>query len=158
MQPKQRFLITVASSLALLAALPASPKPTVSRTDYRSWRVYGGGPDNIHYSTLNQINRSNVHKLEVAWTYDTGDAFPDSEMECNPIIVHAILFATTPKLRVIALEAETGKLRWSFNPNEGTEVTGHTRNRGLTYWEEGKDQRIYFVTDHDLYALEARTG
>ena len=158
MKSNERFLITVASLLVLLAPFSASPKRAVPRTDYRDWKVCGGGPDNIHYSTLNQINRSNVHKLEVAWTYDTGDAFPDSEMQCNPIIVHGVLFATTPKLRVIALDAATGKLRWSFNPNEGRKVAGHTRNRGLTYWEEDKQQRLYFVTDHYLYALEAQTG
>ncbi|PYV44263.1 MAG: pyrrolo-quinoline quinone [Acidobacteria bacterium] len=158
MKSNKGLLITVASLLALLAPFPASPKRAVLQTNYRDWKAYGGGPDNIHYSALNQINRSNVNTLEAAWTYDTGDAFPDSEMECNPIIVHATFFATTPKLRVIALDAATGKLRWSFNPNEGAKVAGNTRNRGLAYWEEGKDQRIYFVTHHYLHALEARTG
>jgi quinoprotein glucose dehydrogenase len=152
------FLITVTSLLVLLAQSPASPKRSLPQTGYREWKVYGGGPDNIHYSSLNQINRSNVHKLEVAWTFDTGDAFPDSEMQCNPIVVRGVLFATTPKLRVIALDASTGELRWSFHPNEGKELSGHLRNRGLTYWEDGGDQRIYLVAQNYLYALEARTG
>ena len=86
---------------------------------YRDWKVYGGGPDNIRYSKLDQINRDNVSRLHVAWNYDTGDVFPGSEMECNPIIVDGTLFATTPKLRVIALDAATGALRWSFDPNLG---------------------------------------
>ena len=116
-----------------------SPSP-----GYRDWKVYGGGPDNIHYSTLRQINRDNVHKLAVAWTYDSGDAFSGSEMECNPIVAHGVLYATTPKLRLIALDAATGKLRWSFDPNQGGKVSTKRRNRGVTYWEE------WFFTSADL--------
>src|SRR5688572_2643800 len=85
---------------------------------YESWMSYGGGPDNIHYSTLKQIKRANVHRLAVAWSYDTGDAFDGSEMQCNPVIVGGVLYATSPKLRVFALDAATGKERWSFDPNE----------------------------------------
>jgi len=59
---------------------------------YREWTVYGGGPDSIRYSALDRINRGNVARLEVAWTFDTGDAFPDSEMECNPIVVNAVSY------------------------------------------------------------------
>src|SRR3972149_1844030 len=86
---------------------------------YREWKEYGGGPESIRYSSLDQVNRRNVHAIEVAWTYDTGDAFEGSEMQCNPIVAGGLLYATTPKLRVIALDAATGKLRWSFAPNEG---------------------------------------
>jgi quinoprotein glucose dehydrogenase len=132
-----------------MALMLGSPKP-----DYRSWKVYGGGPENIRYSRLNQINRDNVKRLEVAWTFDTGDASPGSEMQCNPIVVDGTLFATTPKLRVIALDAATGKLLWSFDPNEGRKAVGKSRNRGLAYWEG----RIYVTARHFLYSLDARTG
>src|SRR5260370_37836324 len=98
---------------------------------YRDWRVYGGSPENIRYSKLDQINRDNVTRLQVAWTYDTGDAFPGSEMQCNPIVIDGVLYATTPKLRVIALDASTGKLLWSFDTNEGKKLVGKSRNRGL---------------------------
>src|ERR1700674_835921 len=117
---------------------------------YRDWKVYGGGHENIRYSKLDRINRDNVTRLQVAWTYDTGDMFPGSEMECNPIIVNGLLFATTPKLRVIALDAATGKLRWSFDPNEGAKITHAIRNRGITYWGDGRDARILFVSRHYL--------
>jgi hypothetical protein len=63
------------------------------------WPV-NGGPNNIRYSTLTQITRENVGQLKVAWTYDSHDAFKDSEMQSNPIIVDGVLYATTPKLRV----------------------------------------------------------
>jgi quinoprotein glucose dehydrogenase len=133
--------------------------PIQAADPYREWTVYGGGPDSIRYSSLDQINRGNVAQLQVAWTYDTGDAFPDSEMECNPIIVNGLLYATTPKLRLIALDAATGKLRWSFDPREQQHASfGKARNRGVTYWADGADQRVFFVASHWLYALDARTG
>ena len=69
----------------------------VPKTGYRDWSVYGGGPESIRYSNLDQINAANVGKLQVAWTFDTGDAFEESEMQCNPIIVNGLLFATTPE-------------------------------------------------------------
>src|SRR5215831_6620613 len=103
----------------------------------RDWPTYGGSIEQAHYSTLKQINRDNVGKLQVAWTFDTGDAFPGSEMQCNPLVVNGILYATTPKLRVIALDASTGKLVWAFDPNEGDNVKSKVRNRGLSYWTDG---------------------
>ena len=128
------------------------PKP------YDEWKMFGGGSENIHYSTLKQINRDNVNRLEVAWTYDTGDAFSGSEMQCNPIVVDGVMYATTPKLRVIALNAATGELRWSFDPNEKDKSPGKMRNRGITYWTDGVEKRIYFVFRNFLYALDASTG
>jgi quinoprotein glucose dehydrogenase len=125
---------------------------------YREWKMFGGGPDNIHYSTLKQINRENVSRLEVAWRYDSGDEFPGSEMQCNPVIVGGTLYATTPKVRVIALDAATGKEKWSFDPNEGKKPTGKMRNRGVTHWTDGKQGRIYFGFRQWLYALDAATG
>src|SRR5579864_7703192 len=125
---------------------------------YRDWKVYGGSPDNIHYSVLSQINRDNVKNLKVAWTYDSGDAFPGSEMECNPIIIHGTLYATTPKLHLIALDAATGKLRWKFNPDSSASNLGKRRNRGVNYWEEGNDHRIFYAVQQYLYAIDAETG
>src|SRR4051812_23782232 len=101
----------------------------------QEWRTYGGNPSGTRYSTLSQINRKNVSKLQVAWTFDTGDAFKGSELQCQPIVAHGVLYATTPKLRVIALDAATGKLRWAFDPNPPDRTIGKSRNRGLTYWE-----------------------
>ncbi len=125
---------------------------------YRDWKVYGGGPESIRYSTLDQINRRNVHLLQVAWTFDTGEAFPGSEMQCNPIVVNGVLFATTPRAAVIALDAATGKLRWRFDPHDGRKVTTKARSRGVTYWQDSRSRRIFFVARHFLYALDAGTG
>ena len=77
----------------------------------QEWRVYAGSPAGMRYSTLGQINRANADRLQVAWTFDTGDAFANSEMQCNPIMVDGVLYVTTPKFRMIALDAATGKQR-----------------------------------------------
>ncbi|RPJ86567.1 MAG: pyrroloquinoline quinone-dependent dehydrogenase, partial [Acidobacteria bacterium] len=121
---------------------------------YRDWAVYGGGPESIRYSELDQINRDNVKNLRLAWSHDTKDTFEGSEMQCNPIIINGILYATSPKLRIIALDAVTGNLLWSFDPHEGKEVKSRTRVRGLTHW----NGRIYFAARHLLYSLDAKTG
>jgi quinoprotein glucose dehydrogenase len=144
--------VRIVTAIFVCAAVLSAAEP------YREWSVYGGGPDSIRYSALDQVNRGNVARLEVAWTYDTGDAFHDSEMECNPIVVNGLLYATTPKLRLIALDAATGKLRWSFDPRQRQESFGKARNRGVTYWADGVDRRIFFIASHWLYALDARTG
>ncbi len=144
--------------LAVAAPLLAYGQRAIPAAGYDGWRVYGGTSGNSRYSTLDQINRANVDKLQVAWTFDTGDAFSGSEMQCNPIVVDGALYAVSPKLRVFALDAATGKARWSFDPNQGNRVVGRARNRGVTYWGDGRQQRIFFVSRHFLYALDAKAG
>src|SRR3982751_7052925 len=122
------------------------------------WRHYGGGPDQTRYSTLTQITPANVKTLTPAWTYDTKDAFDGSEMQCQPVVAHGVLYATSPKLRVFALDAATGALKWSFDPNSDAKNPTRTRIRGLMYWERGNARRIYFGARHWLYALDASTG
>ena len=118
----------------------------------QDWPVYGGGPESTRYSNLKQIDRSNVHRLEVAWTYDAGDG--PGGLETSPIIVNGVLYANTPKHKVFALDAATGKLRWMFDAG----IEGRGPNRGVTYWAEGSDQRIFAGVQQYLYALDARTG
>ena len=141
-------------SLLLLCAANALAQEASST----EWRTYGGNPAGTRYSTLTQINRKNVGQLKAAWTYDTGDTFTDSEMQCQPIVVNSTLYATTPKLRLIALDPATGKLRWQFDPNPAGRVIGKSRNRGVTFWEDGKDQRIFLAASYYLYAVDASTG
>src|SRR5437870_12390086 len=75
-------------------------------------RSMHGGTNNIRYSALTQINRDNVTKLQVAWTYDSNDAFKGSEMQSNPVIVDGMLYVTTPTLKVVAIVAESGHEVW----------------------------------------------
>jgi quinoprotein glucose dehydrogenase len=121
------------------------------------WPVVNG-PGATHYSTLTQIHRTNVAKLQRAWQFDSGDEFEGSEMECNPIVLDGVLYATTPKLRVIALDAATGKLLWAFDAHHGERITAKQRNRGLTVWGDGGERRLFVGIDHYLYALSAKTG
>src|SRR5688500_7203492 len=98
--------------LALPAIFPlgaeSKPKPN------SEWPVYGGDPGGMRYSTLKQIHRGNVSRLERAWTYHHGelvDAKPGERLpsfQCTPIVVDGTLYLSTPSQRVIALDAETG--------------------------------------------------
>src|SRR5262245_18527316 len=136
------LLLLLTALLVATNQAAAATKRAVPATGYRDWKVAAGGPDSLRYSALSQINRDNVARLQIAWTYDTGDASKDSEMEGNPIVAHGVLYATSPRLRVIALDAATGRLLWSFHPPEAT--GNRFRNRGVTYWEDGDDRRIFF--------------
>ena len=141
--------------LFLVCSLALGLTAAAAATD---WPHYGGGPDRLRYSPLSQVNTTNVTGLRVAWTYDTRDAFEGSEMQCQPVVAHGLLYATSPKLRVFALDAATGVERWSFSPNPDAKSPTRTRVRGLMYWERGEERRIYFAARHWLYALDARTG
>ena len=149
------------AALSLFACLLVAPIPIhaqAASSPHTTWKVFGGSPENIHYSSLDQINRQNVHSLQVAWTFDTGDAHPKSEMECNPIVVDGVMYATTPTGDIIALDAATGTLRWRFSANEDLKNVGKVRNRGVTYWSDGQEERIFAGVRQYLVALDARTG
>ena len=128
-----------------------------SENDLRSWKVYRGDDGINAYSSLDQINRENVKLLKVAWTYRSGDTLGNSTIECNPIIVNGILYGVSPRQKTFALDAKTGKELWVFNPHDEKGQGGGV-SRGLSYWEEGDDQRIYMFANHRLLALDARTG
>ncbi len=147
-------------AIALLGFRAMGQPRAVPAGGYREWRVAGGGPESIRYSALSQINRHNVGRLQVAWSYETGDAFAGSEMQCNPIVVDGVLYATSPQLRVIALEAATGRLLWSFLPHDGASEKSvrKSRHRGLTHWRQTGDRRIFVAAGHFLHALEALSG
>ena len=137
--------------IAISLLIIASTLPAQTRVD---WPVYGGNTDNTHYSTLNQITPANVSKLQVAWTYETGDAYNGSEMQANPIVVDGVLYATTPKMRVFALDAATGKEIWSFDANNGRPPTGRFRHRGVIVTGD----RVIFNYRNKLWALDKKTG
>ncbi len=143
----------LAACSALLTA--GSPRNEPART---AWPTYGGGPDGIRYSSLGQIDRHNVRNLRVAWTFDTGDAFPGSEFQCNPVVTGGVIYATTPKANVVALDAATGKLLWRFDPDPAGKNFVKTRNRGVATWSGGRQTRIFTAWRQYLYSLDARTG
>ncbi len=115
------------------------------------WPVYNGGADGDHYSKLTQIDRGNVAKLQVAWSFDTGEK---GGIQTNPLIVGRTLYAYTPTQKVIALDAATGTLKWKFDSG----INGSQPARGLSYWTDGKQGRIFAGVMNFLYCLDAETG
>ena len=83
----------------------------------RDWPTYGGGPEGMRYSPLTQIDRSNVAKLQVAWTFDTTEG--RSDLQTQPIVVGNVFYGLTPKQHLFALDAATGKELWRFDPAAG---------------------------------------
>ncbi len=107
---------------------------------------------------LSQINRKNVKRLEVAWTFDTEES---GGLQSSPIVVDGVLYGLTPSQKVFALNAATGKLLWKFDSG----VKGTQPDRGLAYWSDGKsenskdkDRRILVGVMNFVYALDAATG
>src|SRR5437879_1934514 len=106
---------------AILAPLLAhSQNPTKLSTD---WGVYGGSPQNTHYSPLTQIDRGNVKRLAVAWTFDTEE---EGGLQTSPIVVDGVLYGITPTQKVFAVDAATGKSLWKFDSG----VKGTQPDRG----------------------------
>jgi len=134
-----------------------------STTDYSGWQVYGGNKEANHYSSLNQIDTNNVTQLKVAWTYHTGDADSMTQIQVNPIISDSTLFGVSPKLKLFALNATTGKEKWVFNPMKDAGVKGPgyfgmNVCRGVTFYGDKNDQRIFYSANSQLYCIDAKTG
>src|SRR5262245_54255350 len=106
----------------------------------REWLYYGGDAAGSKYSTLDQINRQNVNQLKVAWTFHTGD-LPDERMgatfECTPLMVDGVMYLTTAFSKVIALEAESARVLWTFDPKIDTRKRSFAfANRGVAFWKK----------------------
>ncbi len=156
-----RIGIIVISFFAVLIAGCAKPEPyPINEDDYRSWTSYMGDKARTHYSSLNQINVDNVQDLEVAWTFSTNDAIPEAntEIQNNPLIIDGILYATSPQLKLFALNAGTGEKIWMFDPFEGESPRARNRNRGINYWTDGNEQRLFYVVGSRLYSVDIKTG
>jgi quinoprotein glucose dehydrogenase len=135
--------------------LPSGPKSSdvAHKKQDRDWPVYGGTSENNHYSPLTQINRSNVQRLKVVWSFDTEEP---GGLQTSPIVVDGVLYGLTPTQKVFALNAAAGKLLWKFDSG----IRGTQPDRGLAYWSEGKNRqrRILVGVMNFVYALDAATG
>ncbi len=138
---------------ALLLALSLAISPLHAAAG-REWSAYLGDKAASHYSTLTQITPANVPQLEMAWTWRAGDARPDtSQIQCNPLVIDGVLYATTAQMKLVALDARNGHELWRFEPADANGV-----NRGLAFWAEGDDHRILYGNGHWLHAIDVRTG
>ena len=119
--------------------------------EQQDWPAYGGTSENNHYSSLAQINRTNVKQLALAWSFDSQE---EGGLQSTPIAVDGVLYGITPTQKPFALDAATGKLFWKFDSG----IKGTQPDRGLAYWAQSKDKRILVGVMNFVYALNATTG
>ena len=161
-------MLAILGAIGLLSGI--SPAAAGEAGD---WTFYAGDAGGSRYSALDQINRGNVTGLKLAWELHTGDVSdgsdgrPKSEFETTPIVVAGTMFLSTPFNRVLAVDPETGRQIWSFDPKidlRGRYSEGLV-NRGVTFWSDPDGtsgpcrQRIFLATiDARLFVLDASTG
>jgi quinoprotein glucose dehydrogenase len=156
-------LIVLAGARAALAQSPAAS----------DWGYYGGDAFGHRFSSLDQINRGNVTHLSPAWTYRTGELGAGLAragkltFEATPVLAYGLLYLETATNIVIALDAESGQLRWRFDPHlDRTRPYSDVAARGVALWEmstaarSGPCRRRVFTgtLDARLLALDADTG
>jgi quinoprotein glucose dehydrogenase len=162
---KQRVSLPYTTLFSILVLLNACHS---GQEDHTGWKAYGGSSEMIRYSSLRQIDTSNVNQLQLAWSYSSGDADTanHSQIQCNPIMVNGTLYGISPQMNVFALDAGTGKQKWIFNPQKPSPFDANRmvyhimiNSRGLAYWTDGKeDERLFFTAGSYTYAINARTG
>jgi glucose dehydrogenase len=142
---------------ALAACSPSSEEsaavdavaPPSGKFDFEGWDQYLGGADSSQYSSLKQIDKSNVGQLEVAWTYPTNENY-----SFNPLVVGNTMYVLAKGRSIVALDAATGRELWA-HANEGA-----VGSRGMNYWRsaDGAEERLLFVNAGYLTAIDAKTG
>jgi quinoprotein glucose dehydrogenase len=141
-----KMLLWIGNVAAVLSLVAQNPAP-LSSTEWG----YGGGPRQIRYSPLIQINRSNVTTLTTAWTYDTGET---GALQTQPVVVDGVLYGYTASHKLFALNAATGARLWVFDPG----VASSGPNRGVMYWRDGNETRVFAAAADFIWAIDARTG
>ena len=148
------------SAKRALVPLPSQPYDTANG----EWRTYGGNLGSWRYSALDQINAENFNKLGNEWSFhpDNLGPSPDTNLQATPLMVRDVLYLTAGTHRAaVALNARTGEMLWKFNLDEGERGRNapRTLGRGLSYWTDGQDERILFVTPgFQLICLNAKSG
>ena len=145
-------------------------KPGQVKAAWSDWPTYGGLNSSAKYSPLDQIDRTNVHRLKVVWEWESPDrdliaqhpALRPGEFQVTPVMIGDVLYVATAMSQAAALDARTGKTIWVYNPDAWTNGRPSTKgfqHRGVAYWAEGDDKRIFLATcDARLIALDASTG
>lgn len=163
---KSRYFI----AMCFVAGIYASCKNQHSdqNNNYNGWPAYAGSKDGLRYSSNQEITLENVNKLKVMWTFSTGDRDTAnlSQNQCNPIMVDGILYGTSPKLKLFALNAATGEQKWLFDPakddttNNGDPMAYYKLSRGVIYWQndDGGEKRIFYSVGAKTWAIDAENG
>lgn len=147
----------------VLAAADGPAAPAI-----QEWPAYAGDNAATHYSPLTDITAANVSTLDTAWEWKTGeDAMPQfgtrpANFQATPLMIDDVLYLSTPYNRVVALDAETGKEKWSFDPKayelgQPPNGTGFV-HRGVAAWRDGGKLRIFLNSRAKLICLDAATG
>lgn len=135
------------------------PSPAEESALNKDWSVYSGDDHARQYSSLQHINRENAAELTLAWRYASakGNSIPvASELQVNPLIINGVLFGRSPNYNVFALDAASGKELWTYQPD--ADYAGLSYMRGLSHWQDGHQQRLFFSTGHWLFSVDANTG
>ncbi|HEY2154059.1 MAG TPA: pyrroloquinoline quinone-dependent dehydrogenase [Isosphaeraceae bacterium] len=154
----------IALTVLMMLGVPALAQPPRPG----DWPGVGNDPGCARYSGLSRINRGNVARLKPAWTYRTGElkGGKGKTIECTPIVVNGLTYVTTAYLRVVALDAASGKELWQFDPLKAHpfahEPTSGGVNRGCAYWSDGRPggarRIIHGTSDGRLFSLNAKDG
>jgi quinoprotein glucose dehydrogenase len=162
-----------ASLLAALTLAACSARAPLEATADAGWPAYGGDPGGTRYSPLTQISPENVGRLQVAWTFRTGELgkgvadWARSAFEATPILYDGTLYFTTPSTNVVAVDAASGRLRWRYDSHNNNDLHySDGVSRGVSLWVDATKPagaecraRIYAATlDGRLLALDAATG
>jgi quinoprotein glucose dehydrogenase len=141
-----------------LASLLAAPMFGAGQAE-EEWRHYGGDAGASRFSPLERIRRGNVANLKIAWSHPCGDAVmrPATTIECTPLIAGGVMYLTTARVQVRALNASTGEPLWNFNPFRDN-PRGAGVNRGVEWFEDGKDKRVFAAVRDKLFCLHPQTG
>jgi quinoprotein glucose dehydrogenase len=149
---------------ALTATMAAGANGAAPAGRTKEWNHYGGDAGASRYSACAQITPKNAAQLKVAWIHKTEDASarPATVIECTPIVVDGVMYLTTARNRVQAVNAASGKGIWTFDPGAAAGGAPSRRapgiSRAVTYWEAGEDKRIFHAYRDQLWAIDAKTG
>ncbi|MFT4024935.1 MAG: PQQ-binding-like beta-propeller repeat protein [Flavihumibacter sp.] len=159
------YSISAGAALAVVILFSLSCNtPTANTPPSSGWEVYGANKSNNRYVDLHQVDSSNVQLLEQVWVYHTGDADSNTQIQVNPIIIDTVLYGITPKLKLFALNAATGREIWVYDPVKDT--VGHVDpaafsfnvSRGLTAYQQGKERLLFYSANGKLYCINGITG
>ena len=153
--------------LLTLSIVTSCKKKSLPAND-TEWRAYAGSKEGNRYSANEQITAANVTNLKIAWQFSSGDkdSANRSQNQCNPIMVDGTLYATSPKLKLFALDAATGAQKWLFDPatrdtsKKDDPLAYYKVCRGVIYWadNDGNNKRIFYSVGSKTYAIDAESG